>query len=62
LIMKDGAELETHYIKILIELAKEEGIIGVIFRKAQNRITDPAKLRKLIADLIYAHNSTDDSP
>jgi len=52
LIDKDGAELEAHYIRILSELGKEDGIIGVIFRKAQNRITDPAKLRKLIADLI----------
>jgi len=52
LIDKDGAELEAHYIKVLSELGKQEGIMGVIFRKAQNRITDPAKLRKLIADLI----------
>jgi type I restriction enzyme M protein len=28
------------------------GILGVIFRKAQNKIQDPAKLRRLIADLI----------
>ncbi|MEW6086836.1 MAG: class I SAM-dependent DNA methyltransferase [bacterium] len=52
LIEKDGAELEAHYMKLLTELGKEEGIIGVIFRKAQNKIQDPAKLRKLIADLI----------
>jgi len=52
LIDKDGAELETHYIKVLVELGKQDGIIGVIFRKAQNKITDPAKLRKLIVDLI----------
>jgi type I restriction enzyme M protein len=52
LLEKDGAELEAHYIRILSELGKQEGIIGVIFRKAQNKIQDPAKLRKLIADLI----------
>lgn len=52
LINKDGAELETQYIKILTELGKREGIIGVIFKKAQNRIQDPAKLRKLIVELI----------
>jgi len=52
LISKDGAELETQYIKILTELGKREGIIGVIFKKAQNRIQDPAKLRKLIVELI----------
>jgi len=49
---KEGTDLETHYIEILRELGKEEGIIGVIFRKAQNKIQDPAKLRKLIIELI----------
>jgi len=52
LIQKEGLELEKHYIEILQELGKEEGIIGVIFRKAQNKIQDPAKLRRLIIDLI----------
>ena len=33
-------------------LGKEQGIVGIIFRKAQNKIQDPAKLRRLIADLI----------
>ena len=28
------------------------GMLGVVFRKAQNRIQDPAKLRRLIVDLI----------
>ena len=56
LIDKDGTELETHYIETLQELGKEEGIIGVIFRKAQNRIQDPAKLRKLIIELINKEN------
>jgi len=52
LITKDGDELETHYRHILQELGKEQGMLGVIFRKAQNKIQDPAKLRRLIADLI----------
>ncbi len=56
LIDKDGVELEAHYIEILQELGKEEGIIGVIFRKAQNKIQDPAKLRKLIIELINKEN------
>lgn len=56
LIEKEGAELELHYIKLLQELGKKEGIIGVIFRKSQNRIQDPAKLRKLIKDLIDKEN------
>ncbi|MBI4744097.1 MAG: SAM-dependent DNA methyltransferase [Actinobacteria bacterium] len=56
LLEKDGVELEAQYIKVLSELGKQEGIIGVIFRKAQNKIQDPAKLRKLIADLINKEN------
>src|SRR3989344_7737855 len=56
LLEKEGAELEVHYIKILTELGKREGIIGVIFRKAQNKIQDPAKLRRLIVELINKEN------
>lgn len=52
LVSKEGLELEEHYRKTLQELGKEDGIIGVIFRKAQNKIQDPAKLRKLIVELI----------
>ena len=36
----------------LTELGKQPGMLGVIFRKAQNKIQDPAKLRRLISDLI----------
>jgi len=56
LLDMDGAELEAHYIELLRELAKDSGIIGVIFRKAQNKIQDPAKLRKLIVELINKEN------
>ncbi len=52
LLDRDGEELEAHYIKMLNDLGKHPGMIGVIFRKAQNRIQDPAKLRRLIVDLI----------
>jgi type I restriction enzyme M protein len=48
----DGDELETHYIRVLRELGQEKGMLGVVFRKAQNRIQDPAKLRRLVVDLI----------
>ncbi len=47
----EGAKLETHYRTILTELGRQRGLIGCIFRKAQNKIQDPAKLRRLI-DLI----------
>lgn len=49
---KDGDELEVHYRHLLTELGKAAGMLGVIFRKAQNRIQDPAKLRRLIVDLM----------
>ncbi len=48
LLPLQGAELETQYIKILTELGKGAGLVPVIFRKAQNRIQDPAKLRRLV--------------
>jgi type I restriction enzyme M protein len=48
----DGDELEAHFIRVLRELGQEKGMLGVVFRKAQNRIQDPAKLRRLIVDLI----------
>jgi len=44
--------LEAHYIAILNKLGKGENMLGVVFRKAQNRIQDPAKLERLIKDLI----------
>ncbi|CAN5488330.1 class I SAM-dependent DNA methyltransferase [soil metagenome] len=48
----DGDDLETHYRHTLEELGKRTGMLGVIFKKAQNKIQDPAKLRRLIVDLI----------
>jgi type I restriction enzyme M protein len=49
---KDGDDLEVQYRRTLQELGKQKGMLGMIFRKAQNRIQDPAKLRRLIVDLI----------
>jgi len=46
-----GDELEVQYRHILDSLGKGRGMLGVIFRKAQNKIQDPAKLERLI-DLI----------
>src|SRR5450756_1894496 len=48
LLGKDGDELEVHYRHTLDSLGKEKGMLGVIFRKSQNKIQDPAKLRRLI--------------
>ena len=52
LVARDGDELEVQYRHILEELGRGDGMLGVVFRKAQNRIQDPAKLRRLIVDLI----------
>ncbi len=52
LLDRDGDELEVQYRHILTELGQSPGTLGVIFRKAQNRIQDPAKLRRLVVDLI----------
>ncbi len=52
LLARDGDELEIHYRRVLETLGKQGGMLGVVFRKAQNKIQDPAKLRRLIVDLI----------
>ena len=44
--------MQIHYRHTLKELVRRSGMLGVIFRKAQNKIQDPAKLRRLIVDLI----------
>jgi type I restriction enzyme M protein len=52
LLARDGDELEIHYRRVLETLGRQSGMLGVVFRKAQNKIQDPAKLRRLIVDLI----------
>ena len=48
LLKESGAALETQYVKILRELSTQKGLLGVIFRKSQNRIQTPANLQRLI--------------
>ncbi len=48
----DGDPLEVQYRHTLAELGRQPGTLGVIFRKAQNKIQDPAKLKRLVSDLI----------
>ncbi|MBD2667248.1 class I SAM-dependent DNA methyltransferase [Richelia sinica] len=45
---KDGDALEIQYRHTLEQLGKQKGLLGVIFRKSQNRIQDPAKLKRLV--------------
>ena len=56
LLDAEGQALEKTYKRILETLAKQTGTLGVIFRKAQNKIQDPAKLKRLIVDLIDKEN------
>jgi type I restriction enzyme M protein len=56
LLARDGQDLESQYRNLLQMLGKEAGMLGIIFRKAQNKIQDPAKLRRLIVDLIDREN------
>lgn len=44
-----GFNLLARYEKSLEKLAKQEGLIGTIFSKAQNKIAQPAHLAKVIA-------------
>jgi len=52
LVRLDGDSLEVQYLHVLAELGKYPGTLGVVFRKAQNKIQDPAKLKRLVSDLI----------
>lgn len=56
LIKKDGDELFDHYRHLLDKLGREKGLLGLIFNKSQNKFQDPAKLRRLIVDLIGKEN------
>jgi len=46
---KEGDELEVHYRHIMVNLSSSPGLLGAIFRKSQNKIQDPAKLKRLIS-------------
>ncbi|MFF4814556.1 N-6 DNA methylase [Kitasatospora sp. NPDC001309] len=56
LLDAEGRELEEAYTRILLQLARKDGTLGRIFQKAQNRIQDPAKLKRLIRELIGKEN------
>jgi type I restriction enzyme M protein len=53
LVSLKGHDLEKHYRAVLEELGRNSGsTLGTIFAKAQNRITEPALLEKLVVELI----------
>lgn len=48
LVTKSGDELKEHYNHVLTTLSKKIGMIGEIYRGAQNKIQLPVHLRKVI--------------
>jgi type I restriction enzyme M protein len=52
LLKKDGDDLFDHYRRLLEELGKGKGMLGLIFNRSQNKFQGPAKLRCLIVVLI----------
>ena len=46
---KTGDELELQYRHTLEALGSSTGLIGTIFRKAQNKLSDPAKLTRVVS-------------
>jgi type I restriction enzyme M protein len=48
LVSKGGSNLERHYERILKSLGVKNGALGYIFKNAQNKIKDPAKLKRII--------------
>jgi len=48
LILQSGANLQQHYQHILKSLGSKNGTLGYIFKNAQNKIKDPAKLKRII--------------
>ena len=56
LLKKDGDVLFDHYRHTLEELGKEKGLLGLIFGKSQNKFQTPARLERLIKDLVDKEN------
>ena len=48
LLELDGVALEVQYRNLLEALSKSKGLIGLIFRKSQNKIQNPALLKRLV--------------
>lgn len=45
---RTGDDLEVHYRHTLEHLGKEPGLVGIIYRKAQNKISNPSDLQRVI--------------
>lgn len=52
LVKKDGPDLYQHYRDTLEFLSRQDGLLGTVFKEAECKIKDPAKLKRLVVDLI----------
>ena len=52
LVNLSAEAMHRHYTRVLSAMGEQEGMLGLIFGNAKNKIRDPAKLRLLIVDLI----------
>ncbi len=55
LLSRSGIDLEVHYNEMLSRLGSGHSMLGVVFRKARNKVQNPAKLEQLIKDFIDDH-------
>lgn len=46
---KDGEDLTHHYRDALEGLSKQKGLMGTLFARAQNKLADPAKLKRIVS-------------
>lgn len=51
LVAYEGIALKNHYQQALLDLGKELGQLGIIYRNAQTRIEEPANLKKLFSEI-----------
>lgn len=52
LVDLDADAMRAQYERVLSAMGQQEGMLGLIFRNAKNKIRDPAKLRLLVVELI----------
>ena len=51
LVAYEGIALKNNYQQALLDLGKELGQLGIIYRNAQTRIEEPANLKKLFSEI-----------
>jgi type I restriction enzyme M protein len=56
LLGRSGEDLENTYNHILRGLAGQPGVLGTIYRGAQNKVTNPSHLKTLIVDYLDKEN------